>query len=305
MINETMKELGNKRSVIREIFEFGNRRRAEIGAENVYDFSLGNPNVPAPEAVNRTMIELLQTKSDMYLHGYTSAQGAIDTREAVAADLNRRFGTAFHKDNFYMTCGAAASLKISLTALYTPGDEVIVFTPYFPEYRVFVETCGAKLVEASSDQDTFQIDFEVLKPLITEKTKAVIVNSPNNPSGVVYTAETVTKLAELLRAKEAEFGHAIYLIADEPYRELVYDGMDVPYLTKYYKDTIVCYSYSKSLSLPGERIGYILVPDEVTDAKDIYAAVCGAGRALGYVCAPSLAQETSAWLSLSLPQEVK
>ena len=294
MINETMKELGNKRSVIREIFEFGNRRRAEIGAENVYDFSLGNPNVPAPEAVNRTMIELLQTKSDMYLHGYTSAQGAIDTREAVAADLNRRFGTAFHKDNFYMTCGAAASLKISLTALYTPGDEVIAFTPFFPEYRVFVETCGAKLVTAASDQDTFQIDFEVLKPLITEKTKAVIVNSPNNPSGVVYTAETVTKLSELLRAKEAEFGHAIYLIADEPYRELVYDGMDVPYLTKYYRDTIVCYSYSKSLSLPGERIGYILVPDEVTDAKDIYAAVCGAGRALGYVCAPSLAQHVIA-----------
>ena len=294
MINETMKELGNKRSVIREIFEFGNRRRAEIGAENVYDFSLGNPNVPAPEAVNRTMIELLQTKSDMYLHGYTSAQGAIDTREAVAADLNRRFGTAFHKDNFYMTCGAAASLKISLTALYTPGDEVIAFTPFFPEYRVFVETCGAKLVTAASDQDTFQIDVEVLKPLITEKTKAVIVNSPNNPSGVVYTAETVTKLAELLRAKEAEFGHAIYLIADEPYRELVYDGMDVPYLTKYYRDTIVCYSYSKSLSLPGERIGYILVPDEVTDAKDIYAAVCGAGRALGYVCAPSLAQHVIA-----------
>ena len=294
MINETMKELGNKRSVIREIFEFGNRRRAEIGAENVYDFSLGNPNVPAPEAVNRTMIELLQTKSDMYLHGYTSAQGAIDTREAVAADLNRRFGTAFHKDNFYMTCGAAASLKISLTALYTPGDEVIAFTPFFPEYRVFVETCGAKLVTAASDQNTFQIDFEILKPLITEKTKAIIVNSPNNPSGVVYTAETVTKLAELLCAKEAEFGHAIYLIADEPYRELVYDGMDVPYLTKYYRDTIVCYSYSKSLSLPGERIGYILVPDEVTDAKDIYAAVCGAGRALGYVCAPSLAQHVIA-----------
>ena len=294
MISEKMKPLVNNNSAIRAMFEEGNRLAALYGRENVYDFSLGNPNVPAPEAVNRTMIELLQTKSDMYLHGYTSAQGAIDTREAVAADLNRRFGTAFHKDNFYMTCGAAASLKISLTALYTPGDEVIAFTPFFPEYRVFVETCGAKLVTAASDQDTFQIDFEVLKPLITEKTKAVIVNSPNNPSGVVYTAETVTKLAELLRAKEAEFGHAIYLIADEPYRELVYDGMDVPYLTKYYKDTIVCYSYSKSLSLPGERIGYILVPDEVTDAKDIYAAVCGAGRALGYVCAPSLAQHVIA-----------
>jgi len=290
MINETMKRLGNNRSVIRDIFEYGNKRRAEIGAENVFDFSLGNPNVPAPDAVNRTMIELLQTKSDMWLHGYTSAQGDPQTREAIVKDLNRRFDTNFRKENLYMTCGAAASLKITLTALYAPGDEVIVFTPYFPEYRVFVETCGAKLVEAPCDPATFQIDFDALPALITEHTKALIVNSPNNPSGVVYTEQTIQKLSRLLEECAASFAHPIYLIADEPYRELVYDGIEVPYLTKYYKDTIVCYSYSKSLSLPGERIGYILVPDEIADSADIYAAVCGAGRALGYVCAPSLMQ---------------
>ena len=290
MINETMKELGNKRSVIRDIFEYGNLRRAEIGAENVFDFSLGNPNVPAPAEVNQTFQELLQTKPDIYLHGYTSAQGDADTRAAIAADLNRRFDTDFKKENLYMTCGAAASLKITLTALFTPGDEFIVFTPYFPEYRVFVETTGAKLVEAASDEKTFQIDFSVLEGLINEHTKGVLVNSPNNPSGVVYTLETIERLSALLEKKAADYGHPIYLIADEPYRELVYDGIEVPYLTKNYHDTIVCYSFSKSLSLPGERIGYILVPDQITDAKDIYAAVCGAGRALGYVCAPSLAQ---------------
>lgn len=294
MINETMKRLGTTRSVIRDIFEYGNKRRAEIGAENVFDFSLGNPNVPAPEAVNRTMTEFLQTKTDMWLHGYTSAQGDAQTRQAIADDLNSRFGTAFSRDNLYMTCGAAASLKITLTALFTPGDEVIAFTPYFPEYRVFVETCGAKLVEAPSDPATFQIDFDALTGLITPAAKAVIVNSPNNPSGVVYHEETIRKLAALMEEKAARFGHPIYLIADEPYRELVYDGIDVPYLTKYYRDTIVCYSFSKSLSLPGERIGYILVPDVITDSADIYAAVCGAGRALGYVCAPSLMQHVIA-----------
>ena len=290
MINETMKQLGNNRSVIRDIFEYGNLRRSQIGAENVYDFSLGNPNVPAPADVNDTIRRLLDEKPDSYLHGYTSAQGDAHTREAIAADLNRRFGTTFGKDNFYMTCGAAASLKITLTALYTPGDEVIAFTPFFPEYRVFAETCGAKLVTVSSDPATFQIDFAELEKALSPATKALIVNSPNNPSGVVYTRKTIETLAALLEKKETEYGHAIYLIADEPYRELVYGDVEVPYLTKYYRDTIVCYSYSKSLSLPGERIGYILVPDEITDSKDIYAAVCGAGRALGYVCAPSLMQ---------------
>lgn len=286
--------LGKKRSVIRDIFEYANKRRAQIGAENVFDFSLGNPNVPAPADVNAAIRELLDTEDDAALHGYTSAQGAAPVRKAIADDLNRRFGTAFHADNLYMTCGAAASLKIILTALSSEGDEVIVFTPFFPEYSVFVTTAGMKLVQVPSDEVSFQIDFDKLASAITPSTKAVIVNSPNNPSGVVYTAETVQKLAALLTQREKEYGHAIYLISDEPYRELVYDGIEVPYLTKYYTDTVVCYSYSKSLSLPGERIGYILVPDEVCESADLYAAVCGAGRALGYVCAPSMMQQVVA-----------
>ena len=289
-----MYQLGTNRSVIRDIFEYGNARRAQIGAENVFDFSLGNPNVPAPAKVNETIRELLDTKDDTFLHGYTSAQGAPATREAIAADLNARFGTGFQKDNFYITCGAAASLKIVITALFNEGDEFIAFTPFFPEYRVFVETAGAKLVSVPSRSDNFQIDFSALEQAVTPKTKAVIVNSPNNPSGVVYTEQTIQQLADLLAMKSSEYDHPIYLIADEPYRELVYDGIEVPYLTKYYLDTIVCYSYSKSLSLPGERIGYILIPDETTDAKELYAAVCGAGRALGYVCAPSMMQHVAA-----------
>lgn len=290
MINEKMKNYGNNRSVIRDLFEFGNQRKAVVGADNVFDFSLGNPNVPAPKEVNETIRELLDTKNDIYLHGYTSAQGDAACREAIVKDLNKRFDTSFRKENLYMTCGAAASLKIILTALYAEGDEVIVFTPYFPEYKVFVETTGAKVVETPSDPSSFQIDFEILEKNLTCNTKSVIVNSPNNPSGVVYTEETITKLASLLEKKQQEYGHPIYLITDEPYRELVYDGIQVPFVTKYYRNTVVCYSFSKSLALPGERIGYVLVPDEIDDSKDIYAALCGAGRALGYVCAPSLMQ---------------
>ena len=290
MINERMKNYGNNRSVIRDLFEFGNQRKAEVGAENVFDFSLGNPNVAAPAKVNETIRELIDTRDDIYVHGYTSAQGDAACREAIVKDLNARMGTSFRKENLYMTCGAAASLKIILTALYAEGDEVIVFTPYFPEYKVFVETTGAKVVEASSDPDTFQIDFDILEKALNVNTKSLIVNSPNNPSGVVYTEETIIKLAELLEKKQEEYGHPIYLITDEPYRELVYDGIKVPFVTKYYRNTVVCYSYSKSLALPGERIGYVLVPDEIDDSRDIYAAVCGAGRALGYVCAPSMMQ---------------
>lgn len=291
MVNETMKQLGNVRSVIRDLFEYGNKRRAEVGEDKVYDFSLGNPNVPAPAQVNETIRELLDTKDDVYLHGYTSAQGDANTRRAIAEDLNRRFGTAFRADNFYMTCGAAASLKITIAALHTEGDEMIAITPFFPEYRVFIETAGAKLVVVQSDPDTFQIDFDRLEAAITERTKMMIVNSPNNPSGVVYREDSIKKLAALLAKKEEQYGHPIYLVTDEPYRELVYEkDTVVPYVTKYYRDAIVCYSYSKSLSLPGERIGYILVPDEVQDSADVYAAVCGAGRALGYVCAPSFSQ---------------
>ena len=295
MISETMCRLGKHRSVIREIFEYSKQRAAEIGAGNVFDFSIGNPNVPAPDSVKAAVRELLDTQDDVYLHGYTSAQGDSETRRAIAEDLNRRFGTAFHENNLYMTCEAAASLKICITALCVPGDEFLTFTPFFPEYRVFVETAGAVLREVATEPDSFQIDFGRLEAAVSENTKAVIVNSPNNPSGVVFRKESVRRLAELLSVKEEEYGHPIYLIADEPYRELVYDSsLEVPYLTKYYRDTLVCYSYSKSLSLPGERVGYILVPDEISDAGDIYAAVCGAGRALGYVCAPSLFQHVIA-----------
>lgn len=293
MISETMCRLGKHKSVIREIFEYSKERAAEIGAENVFDFSLGNPNVPAPDSVKDTIRKLLDEKDDLYLHGYTSAQGDADTRQAVAEDLNRRYGTHFHADNFYMTCGAAASLKICLTALTVPGDEFLTFAPYFPEYQVFVETAGASFRPVQTEEGTFQIDFEKLEAALTEHTKGILVNSPNNPSGVIFPEAAVQKLAELLREKSEAYGHPIYLIADEPYRELAY-GKDVPYLTKYYDNTLVCYSYSKSLSLPGERIGYILVPDELEDCQDMYAAVCGAGRALGYVCAPSLFQHVIA-----------
>ena len=290
MINQTMKKYGQNRSVIRDLFEFGLQRKAEIGAENVYDFSLGNPNVAAPPEVNQTIQELLATKDDMYVHGYTSAQGDAACRKAVADDLNRRFCTHYKKEDLYMTCGAAASLKIILTALFTPGDEVIVFTPYFPEYKVFAETAGWKLVEVRSREEDFQIDFALLADAVTENTKAVIINSPNNPSGVVYTEDSLKKLADLLEEKQEAYGHPIYVITDEPYRELVYDGITVPFVPNIIRNTIVCYSYSKSLALPGERLGYVLVPEEIADAGDIYAAVCGAGRALGYVCAPSLMQ---------------
>lgn len=295
MISETMCGLGKESSVIRAIFEYGRKRAAEIGAENVFDFSLGNPNVPVPEDVKKAMKELLDCGDDVWLHGYTSGNGDAETRKAIAEDLNRRFGTAFRPENLYMTCGAAASLKICITALCEPGDEFITFTPFFPEYRVFVETAGAKLVAVSTDPDTFQIDFDRLAEGVSEHTKALIVNSPNNPSGVVFREEAIRKLAAFLEEKEKEYGHPIWIIADEPYRELVYDSsLEVPYLTKYYRNTLVCYSYSKSLSMPGERIGYILVPDEAEKAGDVYAAVCGAGRALGYVCAPSFIQHVIA-----------
>ena len=295
MISETMCGLGKESSVIRAIFEYGKKRAAEIGAENVFDFSLGNPNEPVPEDVKKVMKDLLDCGDDVWLHGYTSGNGDAETRKAIAEDLNRRFGTVFRPENLYMTCGAAASLKICITALCEPGDEFITFTPFFPEYRVFVETAGAKLVAVSTDPDTFQIDFDRLAEGVSEHTKALIVNSPNNPSGVVFREEAIRKLAAFLEEKEKEYGHPIWIIADEPYRELVYDNsLKVPYLTKYYRNTLVCYSYSKSLSMPGERIGYILVPDEAEKAGDVYAAVCGAGRALGYVCAPSLFQRVAA-----------
>lgn len=293
MISQEMYELGSKRSVIREIFEFGKKRAAEVGAENVYDFSIGNPNVPAPESVKKAIIEILENEDPVAIHGYTSAQGDFDVRKTIAESINKRFKTNFNADNLYMTMGAAASLCACFKAIATAGDEFITFAPYFPEYRCFVEAMGAKLVVVPAQIENFQIDFAEFEKEINKNTKAVVVNTPNNPSGVVYTEETIVKLVDILKAKSKEYGHPIYLISDEPYRELAYD-VEVPYLTKYYDNTFVCYSYSKSLSLPGERIGYIVVPDEMEESRKVYAAVCGAGRALGYVCAGSLFQKVAA-----------
>ena len=290
-MNQRMYALGSRRSVIREIFEFGKQRAQEVGKENVFDFSLGNPSVNPPRIVADTLAELVREEDQTALHGYTSAQGDLSVRRAIADHIRTAHGAEADPDFIYMTCGAAASLTITLSALCNEGDEVITFAPYFPEYKVFTETAGASLVALDSDPDTFQIDFDLLDKAVCEKTAAVLVNSPNNPSGVVYGEETVKRLAKLLEEKSAQFGRTIYLITDEPYRELVYGGVKVPYLTNYYPHTIVCYSYSKSLSLPGERIGYIFVNPAAKDAKSLYLAVCGAGRALGYVCAPSLFQK--------------
>ena len=290
-MNQRMYGLGSRRSVIREIFEYGKKRAAEVGADKVFDFSLGNPSVQPPQIVEDTLVGLLREEDATALHGYTSAQGDFSVRRAIAEYIAATHGVKADPDLIYMTCGAAASLTITLSALCEKGDEVITFAPFFTEYRVFTETAGAKLVELASDPETFQIDFPRLEKAFTEKTAAVLVNSPNNPSGVVYSEETVKKLAALLARKSAEYGRTIYLVTDEPYRELVYGGVKVLYLTAYYKHTVVCYSYSKSLSLPGERIGYIFVSPEADGAKELYLAVCGAGRALGYVCAPSLFQK--------------
>ena len=290
-MNQRMYGLGSKRSVIREIFEFGRQRAQEVGAENVFDFSLGNPSVEPPRQVEEVLVQLIGESSPTALHGYTSAQGDLSVRRAISDYIQKTHSVSCDPDYIYMTCGAAASLVISLSALCEEGDEVITFAPYFTEYKVFAETAGAKLIALPSDPQTFQIDFSLLEQAIGSRTAAVLINSPNNPSGVVYNEDTVKKLADLLRSKSAQLGRTIYLVTDEPYRELVYGGVKVPYLTAYYKDTLVCYSYSKSLSLPGERIGYIFVNPQAEKAKEIYLAVCGAGRAHGYVCAPSQFQK--------------
>ena len=290
MDRKRMEALGKKRSVIRELFEYGNKRKAEIGAENVFDFSIGNPNVPTPKAVSAELSRLVSEGDPVAVHGYTSAPGSAAARSAVANDLNRRFGTSFGPEHLYLTCGAAASLTISLSALVEDGDEVIIFAPHFPEYKVFIETSGGKSVAVPCRETDFQIDFDRLESALNEKTAAVIINSPNNPSGAILSEESILRLSEVLSEAERRFGKRIFLVSDEPYREIVYSGEKVPFVTKYYRDTVVCYSYSKSLSLPGERIGYILVSPEIDGWEDIYAAVCGAGRVLGYVCAPAIFQ---------------
>lgn len=290
MVSEEMYVLGTKKSTIRTIFEFGQKRAAEVGAENVFDFSLGNPNVPAPDFIRDAAVDILMHGDPTEVHGYTIAPGKPAVREVLAADLKRRFGMEVTGKNLFMTAGAAASVTITFKALTEPGDEFVTFAPFFPEYRVFVEACGGKLVVVPAKTDDFQIDLTALERALTPQTKAVIVNSPNNPSGAVYRETTIRRLADLLRAKEQEYGHPIFIVADEPYREIVYDGASVPCIPLFYDNTIVCYSYSKSFSLPGERIGYIVVPDTGADFARIYGAIAGAARVLTHVNAPSLWQ---------------
>ena len=289
MINQKSVQLGSVRSVIRELFEYGKARKAQIGEENVFDFSLGNPSVAPPAEVENALVDILTHGDPVAVHGYTSAQGDASVRAAVADYINANFSVGIGADNIYMTCGAAASLCIILNALLNEGDEVITIAPYFPEYKVFTEHARGKLVPVQGSEGTFQPDIAAIKGAITPHTKAVLINSPNNPSGVVYTEESIKQLCKVLQECKNN-GQTIYLISDEPYRELVFGGVKVPYIMNYYADSIVCYSFSKSLSLPGERIGYIAVNPAMGNAGEVYAAVCGAGRALGYVCAPSLFQ---------------
>ncbi len=294
MIADKMKSFVKNSSAIRAMFEEGKKMAEKYGAENVYDFSLGNPNVPAPVKVKEAIIEELEKEDPVMLHGYMSNSGYEDVRQAVAESLNQRFGTAFHENNIVMTVGAAGGLNVILKAILNPGDQVLVFAPYFGEYNSYVENYDGEVTVVSPNTETFQPNLTEMEEKITEKTKAVIVNSPNNPTGVVYSEATIKAMAEILEKKEQEFGTDIYLISDEPYRELAYDGVEVPYLTKYYKDTIVGYSFSKSLSLPGERIGYLVIPDEAADAADLQSAANVATRILGFVNAPSLMQRAVA-----------
>jgi aspartate aminotransferase len=291
-INETSYAFGAAKSSIREIAAYGAARKAAIGAENVFDFSLGNPSIPAPDAV-RASIERCAQLPPNVLHSYTPAAGLPEARQAVADSLNRRFDTAYAPEDVYLTCGAAASISITLHAIVNPGDEVIVVAPYFPEYRVWIETSGATCVEVMADPNTFQVDTAAVAAAVTNKTKAVLIDSPNNPVGAVYSAENLADLAAVLRERSEAMGQEIYLISDEPYREIVY-GAEVPWVPAIYDRTIVCYSYSKSLSLPGERIGWILVPGTNPEHDELVLAVAGAGRKLGFVCAPALFQRVLA-----------
>ena len=292
MIAKKMQDMVSNSSAIRAMFEEGNRLAKIYGLENVYDFSLGNPNVPAPKAVKDALLEILEEEDAVKLHGYTSSNaGYPEVRAAVAKSLNERFQTAFTEKNIIMTVGAAGGLNVALKILLNPGDEVITFAPYFGEYRSYVSNFDGKLIAISPDTTTFQPKLDEFAEKLTAKTKAVIVNTPNNPTGVVYSEETIQKMAQIMEEKQKEFGTEIYLISDEPYRELAYDGVEVPYLTKYYRNTIVGYSYSKSLSLPGERIGYLVIPDEAADSGDMIAAAGVATRILGFVNAPTLQQK--------------
>lgn len=292
MVNQTMQQLGSSPSVIRELFAYGLQQAKVIGPENVFDYTLGNPSIPAPAAVNQAICEILKDTDSIAVHGYSMAGGFDATRQAIADNLNRRFGTSIQARNLFITCGAAPALISAIKALAaTPDSEIMAVAPYFPEYKPFIEKNGAKLVVVPADRQQFQINMAEVEARITANTQAIIINSPNNPSGVVYTEETLKKLAAILTAKGQEFGHPIYIIADEPYRELVYGDVKVPFIPTIYDNTIVCYSWSKSLSLPGERIGYVCVPDTCADAAAVLNAVAGASRANGHVCAPTLMQK--------------
>ena len=289
MVNEKMYQLGSAPSAIRELFAYGLARKEEIGAENVFDFSIGNPSIPAPPEVKQAIIELLD-EPPVDLHGYTPAQGTPAVRKAIADSISNRFGVDAQPGSIYMTAGAAASLAISLKAVAEEGDEFIVIAPYFPEYRVWIEAVGGVCVEVPAREIDFQLDLAAIEAAITPKTKGIIINSPNNPVGAVYSEDNLRGLADILRMKQELMSRVIYLICDEPYRELVYEGVSVPFAPVFYENAIVCYSYSKSFSLPGERIGYLYVSERMVEADRVYASVCGAGRALGFVCAPSLFQ---------------
>lgn len=303
MISEEMYDLGSRKSTIRIIFEYGRERAKVVGDDNVFDFSIGNPNIPAPGFIQEGIINLVRKFNPAKLHGYTVAPGVPEVRSILAEDLNRRFGMQLTGENLFMTSGAAGALSITFKALANPGDEFIAIAPYFPEYKVFVEAVGAKLIVVPAKTDDFQIDIEALKAAITPNTKAIIINSPNNPSGAIYSEETIAELTYWADFKSKEYLHPIYIIADEPYRELVYNGMDVPYVPNYYDNTLVCYSYSKTYSLAGERLGYIVVPDTVEEWSKVYAAVAGAARSLGHVNAPALFQYLVAEC-VGLPAEI-
>lgn len=293
MLNEIAYSLGANRSVIRDLFEYGKARAAIVGAENVFDYSIGNPSIPSPPEVNETIRQVLADTDSLLVHGYTSAIGDYETRKAISEDLNARYNITTRPEDFFIGCGAAPELVSVFKALSIPGGEVIAIAPYFPEYKPFVESAGMELKVVPADESSFQIDFTALKKAITYNTQAIILNSPNNPSGVVYTRETLKRLRDLVTDKIMDYGHTIYLVSDEPYRELAY-GVEVPWVPSVFTDTIVCYSYSKSLSLPGERIGYVYVPERCTESKRLYAAIAGAARSCGHVCAPSLWQKVIA-----------
>lgn len=301
MINEAMYALGDEPSAIRELFAYGLKRKAEIGDDKVFDFSIGNPSVPAPAAVKEAILDLME-EDPVILHGYSPAAGDPQVKQVIADAISRKFGVTATPGQLYLTAGAAAGLAISIAALTQPGDEVLVISPYFPEYKTWIEAAGCTIVEVPAQVPSFQIDTEAVAAAITPKTSAVIVNSPNNPVGAVYTRENLEALAAVLREAEERQGRPIYLISDEPYREITY-GAEVPYVPAIYPRTLVCYSYSKALSLPGERIGYIYVSDAMPDARNVAVAVAGAGRALGYVCAPVLLQKAIARV-VDVPSDV-